>query len=307
MYSSTEKSFKDNWKKLQKQVKNPEVLQNLENTWLPLKEYYVLAWTNHHFHLGVGSTSRVEGAHAMVKRWVQKSPGTILEVVRALHMAFRKQFIVIISRISKEMIVHFKRCSPHLCALNGKVSHYTLQIAFENFKTRFPPNERRTNKYKNYQGIPCKHKTQKAFSRFQRLEVSDFHPQWHLNLPTGFQGDDQSVEKERKNESKKIFEDIGEDLFQRPRAEITPILQDFQDFLTGKVPFDQILKSQEDDQYYEDPPKCKNIHGRPQGAKNKNKNTNKREPSRFEIIEIQSKRRGRPASKVTSTTTSRSQ
>ncbi|MBW0587261.1 hypothetical protein O181_126976 [Austropuccinia psidii MF-1] len=90
-------------------------------------------------------------------------------------------------------------------------------------------------------------------------------------------------------------------------AEITPILQHFQDFLTGKVPFNQIPKSQEDDQYYEDPLECKKIHGRPQGTKNKNKNTNKREPSRFEIIEIQSKRRGRPPSKVTSTTTSRSQ
>ncbi|MBW0586489.1 hypothetical protein O181_126204 [Austropuccinia psidii MF-1] len=90
-------------------------------------------------------------------------------------------------------------------------------------------------------------------------------------------------------------------------AEITPILQHFQDVLTGKVPFDQIPKSQEDDQYYEDPLECKNIRGRPQGSKNKNKNPNKREPSRFEIIESQSKRRGRPPSKVTSTTTSRSQ
>ncbi|MBW0502537.1 hypothetical protein O181_042252 [Austropuccinia psidii MF-1] len=90
-------------------------------------------------------------------------------------------------------------------------------------------------------------------------------------------------------------------------AEITPILQHFQDVLTGKVPFDQIPKSQEDDQYYEDPLECKNIRGRPQGAKNKNKNPNKREPSRFEIIESQSKRRGRPPSKVTRTTKSRSQ
>ncbi|MBW0573171.1 hypothetical protein O181_112886 [Austropuccinia psidii MF-1] len=90
-------------------------------------------------------------------------------------------------------------------------------------------------------------------------------------------------------------------------AEISPILQHFQDVLTVKVPFDKIRKSQEDDQYYEDPLECKNIRGRPQGAKNKNKNQNKREPSRFEIIESQSKRRGRPPSKVTSTTTSRSQ
>ncbi|MBW0464713.1 hypothetical protein O181_004428 [Austropuccinia psidii MF-1] len=59
-------------------------------------------------------------------------------------------------------------------------------------------------------------------------------------------------------------------------AEITPILQHFQDVLTGKVPFDQIPKSQEDDQYYEDPLECKNIHGRPQGAKNKKKIKKKR-------------------------------
>ncbi|MBW0508754.1 hypothetical protein O181_048469 [Austropuccinia psidii MF-1] len=73
-------------------------------------------------------------------------------------------------------------------------------------------------------------------------------------------------------------------------AEITPILQHFQDVLTGKAPFDQIHKSNEDDQYYEDPLECKNIHGGPQGGKNKNK----REPSMIEIIESQSKRRGRP-------------
>ncbi|MBW0579476.1 hypothetical protein O181_119191 [Austropuccinia psidii MF-1] len=86
-------------------------------------------------------------------------------------------------------------------------------------------------------------------------------------------------------------------------AEITPILQHFQDVLIGKVPFDQIPKSQEDDQYYEDPLECKNIRGRPEGANNKN--TKKREPSGFEIIESQSTRRGIPPSKVTSTKTSR--
>ncbi|MBW0520172.1 hypothetical protein O181_059887 [Austropuccinia psidii MF-1] len=90
-------------------------------------------------------------------------------------------------------------------------------------------------------------------------------------------------------------------------AEITPILQNFPDVLTGKVPFNQIPKSQEHDKYYEDPLECKNIHGRPQEAKNINKNTNKREQSTFEIMESQSKRRGRPPSKVTSRKTSRSQ
>ncbi|MBW0522099.1 hypothetical protein O181_061814 [Austropuccinia psidii MF-1] len=92
-------------------------------------------------------------------------------------------------------------------------------------------------------------------------------------------------------------------------AEITPILQHFQDILTGKVPFDRIPKSQENYQYSEDPLECKNICGRHQQVKSKYKykNKNKREPSTFEIIESQSKRRGRPPSKVTSTTTLKSQ
>ncbi|MBW0492359.1 hypothetical protein O181_032074 [Austropuccinia psidii MF-1] len=105
-------------------------------------------------------------------------------------------------------------------------------------------------------------------------------------LETGYQGDDQSVEKERKNEAKKIFEDIGEDLFQRPMAEITPIPQHFQDVLTEKVQFDQIPKSQGDDQYYEDPLECKNIYGRPQGAKNNNKNTKKENHQDLKLLKF---------------------
>ncbi|MBW0504164.1 hypothetical protein O181_043879 [Austropuccinia psidii MF-1] len=183
MYSSAETYFKKNWKKLPKKVKNAEVLQYSENTWLPLKEYYVQACTNHTCHLGVGSTSRAEGAHTMVKHWLQKSIGTLLEVVRALHMPFTNKLIEIINRISKEMIVHVKNLPLHICALNCKVSPYALQMAFENFKTKFGPNEKCTNKYNSYQGIPCKDKTQKAFSRRQRLKISDFHPQWDLHLP----------------------------------------------------------------------------------------------------------------------------
>ncbi|MBW0487538.1 hypothetical protein O181_027253 [Austropuccinia psidii MF-1] len=89
--------------------------------------------------------------------------------------------------------------------------------------------------------------------------------------------------------------------------EITPILQHFWDVFTGNVPFDKTPKSKNNDQYYEDPLECKNIHGRPQGAKNKNQNQNKRDTSRFEIIESQYKGRGRTPSKVTSTKTSISQ
>ncbi|MBW0474438.1 hypothetical protein O181_014153 [Austropuccinia psidii MF-1] len=85
--------------------------------------------------------------------------------------------------------------------------------------------------------------------------------------------------------------------------EITPIFENFKDGFTKRIPFDQITNSQDDQEYDEDPLELKNIHGSPQGANNKNKK--KEDPSRSEIIESQSKRRGRPLSNVTSTTTSR--
>ncbi|MBW0475158.1 hypothetical protein O181_014873 [Austropuccinia psidii MF-1] len=68
--------------------------------------------------------------------------------------------------------------------------------------------------------------------------------------------------------------------------EITPIIQHFQDVWTVEVPFDQIPRSQEDDQYYEDPLECKNICGIPQGAKNKNENETKESPQDLKSLKF---------------------
>ncbi|MBW0576620.1 hypothetical protein O181_116335 [Austropuccinia psidii MF-1] len=69
-------------------------------------------------------------------------------------------------------------------------------------------------------------------------------------------------------------------------AEITPILQHFQDVFTGKVSFDQIPKSQEDDEYYEDLLECKNICGRPQGSNNKNEIKIKENPPDLKSLKV---------------------
>ncbi|MBW0466363.1 hypothetical protein O181_006078 [Austropuccinia psidii MF-1] len=61
-------------------------------------------------------------------------------------------------------------------------------------------------------------------------------------------------------------------------AQLTPILQHFQDVLTGKFPFDQIPKSQDDQEYSKDPLECGNIHGRPKGA---NRNMKIKEISQY--------------------------
>ncbi|MBW0555693.1 hypothetical protein O181_095408 [Austropuccinia psidii MF-1] len=104
------------------------------------------SWSNNHFHSGLGSSSRVEGAHSMGKLWLQTSAGTPLDVFGALQIAYKKKSIEIIKRISKELTVLVNNFPPHICTPNGEVSHYALQMAFEYFKTKFPPNEKFTNK-----------------------------------------------------------------------------------------------------------------------------------------------------------------
>ncbi|MBW0577015.1 hypothetical protein O181_116730 [Austropuccinia psidii MF-1] len=69
-------------------------------------------------------------------------------------------------------------------------------------------------------------------------------------------------------------------------AEITPILQHFQDIWTVEVLFDQIPRSQEDDQYYEDPLECKNICEITQVAKNKNKTETKENPQDLKSLKV---------------------
>ena len=45
----------------------------VEQTWLPYASKFVAFHTNHHFHLGQRTSSRVEGAHAKLKRQLQSS------------------------------------------------------------------------------------------------------------------------------------------------------------------------------------------------------------------------------------------
>ena len=45
----------------------------LAETWIPWKEKFVFAWTHQHLHLGTVVTSRVESAHATLKKYLQVS------------------------------------------------------------------------------------------------------------------------------------------------------------------------------------------------------------------------------------------
>lgn len=56
------------------------MLNYIRNTWIPFKELYIEARTEKYKHFENHVTSRVEGAHAMLKKYLQMAKGNLYGV-----------------------------------------------------------------------------------------------------------------------------------------------------------------------------------------------------------------------------------
>ncbi len=63
----------------------------LENEWLCHKEKFVHTWTDHHLHFGHRTTSKAEGAHALIKRELMVNTNDVVTVVNALVRTLKDQ------------------------------------------------------------------------------------------------------------------------------------------------------------------------------------------------------------------------
>jgi len=67
-------------------------LKYLEKTWLDEhKERFVFCWANRYLHFGNRETSRAEGAHSIIKRYLQVSTGDLYGVLEKLSMMLTTQ------------------------------------------------------------------------------------------------------------------------------------------------------------------------------------------------------------------------
>jgi hypothetical protein len=68
-------------------IKSPVSIAYIKNCIYPLKAKFVAAWTDELRHLGSTSTSRCEGIHAQVKKYIVSSREDLLKVGTALKLA----------------------------------------------------------------------------------------------------------------------------------------------------------------------------------------------------------------------------
>ncbi|CAG8854728.1 12562_t:CDS:2, partial [Gigaspora margarita] len=104
--SNTEQEFATKWNEfLQHYMNKPEVIKYLQETWITYKKCFVSAWTNDYLHFGNTVTSRVEAAHAALKRCLQSSTGNLESVHRKIVSLVKSQAREICAVISSQRIM----------------------------------------------------------------------------------------------------------------------------------------------------------------------------------------------------------
>ncbi|KAI7947253.1 hypothetical protein MJO28_009161 [Puccinia striiformis f. sp. tritici] len=256
--SRTEADYQENFTQISK-LWNPETSDYLITNWFPIKEKFVGYLIHKHSHFGNTVTSRVEGLHAYIKRFINSSTGSfsavIQQIYRALSIQLHERYVEATQQSHKQLL----GLPPSLENLNGKITHFALKV-------------------------------QTAAREGTQFFLDDFHKQWHVNVPLGdFQAlpESETVTPPAKevNEQKFLY-----DLFERFQA-FQPAEQSFylgqiEKLFEGKY---SLVATRE--------PGVKKTRGRPNGPSKKKKHesttSSKRDPSAHEYQE-KKKGRGRP-------------
>ncbi|KAG5540998.1 hypothetical protein RHGRI_021027 [Rhododendron griersonianum] len=182
--SPDESCFNEAWQRLQVDYKEKEYVCNfIKNTWLPFKEKIVKAWTGNHLHFGNRVTSRAEGAHAMLKRYLTVSTGNFHEVREKICLAIENQHNEITTKIASEKlrVIHKFRI-PMFKELVTHVSIFALNELLKQYELATSPSllDPCRSQFSNTMGLPCAHFMQNM--RGEPLLLSDIYPQWRIDI-----------------------------------------------------------------------------------------------------------------------------
>lgn len=141
---------------------------------------------------------RLEGAHAVLKRWIGKPTKNLWGVWQSCQLALTAQINEIRSELDSQL--HSEPTSisgPLYSGLVGKITHqglYHLREQFTIYKRklksrRIPDYDIEaeeagcTGSYTSSMGILCWHEIERRIASEKPIQPSDFHPHWHLLRP----------------------------------------------------------------------------------------------------------------------------
>ena len=114
-----------------------------------------------YLHFGSKSTSRVEGAHAYIKTFLQVSTADLLSVLNKLTLALVQQVRTEETRRSEEQLRFLNGLPSTFTPVCGMISAFAIKKCLEEFKRKTEKTGGCTMVFTSTMGIPCAHKLKK--------------------------------------------------------------------------------------------------------------------------------------------------
>jgi hypothetical protein len=165
----------------------PAALRYIKNTWLTYKEMFIRAWVGQYLHFGNWATSRVEGSHAILKKYIGGSTGDILFVFERINNALEAQHYNLSSDLAEDRIKTLNFCSHFLYSnITKRTSRYSIslisnQASIAKRATPEAPLSNCTNIFTRTMGLPCAHRIASLLSTHQPIPLSDIHQFWRID------------------------------------------------------------------------------------------------------------------------------
>uniref|UniRef100_A0A8H7K5T0 MULE transposase domain-containing protein n=1 Tax=Bionectria ochroleuca TaxID=29856 RepID=A0A8H7K5T0_BIOOC len=183
--STNEETFEDRLQQLKDRYTSAHVREvaYIIETWLDLhKKKLVKAWVDQHLHFENVVTSRGEGIHQLIKKYLDTSQLDLFEAWRAIKLAILNQVAELRANQAKQQVRTPIELSGSLYSIiRGWVSHEALRKVEAQRKRlqqdRLPAC---TGVFSATLGLPCAHVIEPLMRQEQPLQLQHFHTHWHL-------------------------------------------------------------------------------------------------------------------------------
>ena len=189
LQSSSEEEFDSNWQSLVRFSTSSgwqSACRYLQDIWLPYKTRFVKCWVDRLMHFGTYVTSRCEGNHAMIKRFLGVANGDLLAVYKKLCLAIDTQHVELNQKMDSDKVnlpEKYKRCPLMKRQLVGKVSRYALRLISKQLDLAQDFfDDQCSGEFTRIWGLPCKHIIRDLIDSGRDIGLQDVHVQWWLSM-----------------------------------------------------------------------------------------------------------------------------
>ena len=172
--------------------KYPDVAAYLERTWFPYREMWVKAWTNKVRHFDQEETSRTEGYHAVIKKWLKTSSNDILGLFESLLPFWSSVYHQLRVRpFQTNLKTSWAFRNELYINVNQHIYRYALvqvqkQVHFAQDELQALAKGTRSQRsrcegvFQVTMGLPCKHECMEILERGGSFQLSNFDRHWWL-------------------------------------------------------------------------------------------------------------------------------